>query len=139
MDANKAFLLGADKSVGLGFLEPQTGAPFGLFSVGGNFFSGVAPPAVTTSTVSSGVGNATQVRRCRFFCGFIDILHLTQDSSASNGTLTPGASSFSNFTVSANGRTINSGSVMYIISASKFVRIDEITTDVTPTVSIFEK
>jgi hypothetical protein len=140
VDTNKAFLLGADKSVGFGFLEPQSGAPFNNFSLGGTYFFGVAPPAVTASTVSSGVGDATHFRRCRFFCPPISALTVTQDSSAINGTLTLGGTSNASFTVSANGRTTTTDtSVIYLISPSKFVRIDEMTTDVTPTVSIFEQ
>jgi hypothetical protein len=139
VDSNKAFLLGGDASVGFGFLEPQSGEPFGLFSLSGTFFSGVAPPAVTASTVSSGIGSA--FRSCRFFpfrfCS--NVLRLTQDSSASDGTLTSGAVTSSNFTVSSNGRTINGGDVIYLISPKKFVRIDELSSDVAPTVSIFEQ
>ncbi len=138
VDTNKAFVLGADGSVGFGFLEPQTGAPFGLFSLFGTFFSGVAPPAATASTVSSGIGVA--FRFCRFFpfrfCS--DILRVTQDSSASNGTLTSGAITSSNFAVSPNGRTTMNNAVIYLISPSKSVRIDESTADVAPVVSIFE-
>ena len=138
VDANKAFVLGADTSVGFGFLESQSGAPFGLFSLGGNFFSGVAPPAVTMSTVSSGIGDA--INGCSFiFRRCFHTLRLTQDGSDSNGTLTTGATSSSNFTVSADGRTPNASSVIYVISAKKFVQINESAADVTPTVSIFEK
>jgi hypothetical protein len=140
VDTNKAFFLGADASVGFGFLEPQSGGSFGPFSITGNYFSGVAPPAVTPSTVSSGVGIANHFRRCRFFCGPINTLSVTQDSSSSNGTLTSGGTGFSQFVVSLSGRTITTnGAVIYIISPSKFVRIDESTADVAPTVSIFEK
>lgn len=138
VDNNKAFLLGADASVGFGFLEPQSGAPFGAFSLHGNFFFGVAPPAVTASTVSSGLGIATN--SFSFFRRVFHSLHLIQDSSSSNGTLSSGASAFSAFSVFPNGRTTNANtSVIYLISPSKFVRIDEVTGDVTPTVSIFEQ
>jgi hypothetical protein len=140
VDNNKAFVLGANASVGSGFLEPQSGGPFTSFSLSGTFSFGVAPPAVTASTVSSGV--ATASNGCfRFFFGFrcFHTLRVTQDSSASNGTLTSGATSSVGFTVSSNGRTTMNNAVIYIISPSKFVRIDEITTDVAPTVSIFEK
>ena len=138
VDTNKAFFLGADGNVGSGFLEPQSGEPFTAFSLSGNFFFGVAPPAVTASTVSSGVGRATNFCGYRFFfCRHI--LGVTQDSSASNGTLTSGGATSSNFAVSPNGRTTMNNAVIYLISPSKFVRIDENTTDVAPTVSIFEK
>jgi hypothetical protein len=143
VDINKAFLLGMDGSVGFGFLEPQSGAPFGLFSLGGGFFFGVAPPAVTASTVSSGLGRAFN-GQCGGFFPFprrvCHILTVTQDSSASNGTLTLGVRSFPNFTVSPNGRTTTgNASVIYLISAKKLVRIDESPGDVAPTVSIFEQ
>jgi hypothetical protein len=123
--------------VGFGFLEPQSGAPFSLFPLGGAFFSGVAPPAVTASTVSSGIGVAR--RRCVFRRCFNN-LGVTQDSSASNGTLTLGGASNTFFNAAPNGRTTTGNSaVIYLISPSKFVRIDEVTGDVAPTVSIFEQ
>jgi len=143
VDNNKAFFLGADAMVGLGFLEPQSGAPFGLFSLGGSFFFGVAPPAVTASTVSSGLGRAFNGQCGGFFPFPRRVCHnltVTQDSSASSGTLTLGVRSFSNFTVSPNGRTTTgNASVIYLISAKKFVRIDQSPGDVAPTVSIFEQ
>jgi hypothetical protein len=139
VDTNKAFVLGTDGSVGFGFLEAQSGAPFSAFSLSGTFFSGVAPQAVAVPTVSSGLGFATN--SCGgFFRRCFHILRVAQDSSASNGTLTSGATSFSNFNVFSNGRaTTTNGAVIYLISPSKFVRIDENTSDVAPTVSIFEK
>ena len=143
VDANKAFFLGSDGGVGFGFLEAQSGAPFGLFSLGGSFFFGVAPPAVTASTVSSGLGRAFNGQCGGFFPfprRFCHNLTVTQDSSASSGTLTLGVRSFSNFTVSPNGRTTTgNASVIYLISAKKFVRIDQSPGDVAPTVSIFEQ
>ena len=144
VDTNKGFLLGADKSVGLGFLEPQSGAPFSLSPLSGTFFFGAAPPAVTASTVSSGIGRATNFRCNRFSFVICHNLRDTQDSSASNGTLTPtpgGVTTSSNFTVTAaTGRTTTTDTtVIYIISPSKFVRIDEVTADVAPIVSIFEQ
>jgi hypothetical protein len=54
VDTNKAFFLGTGGSVGFGFLEPQSGGS----SIQGKYFFGVAPPAVTASTVSSGAGFA---------------------------------------------------------------------------------
>jgi hypothetical protein len=139
VDTNKAFLLGANGSVGFGFLEPQSGAPFGLSSLGGTFFSGVAPPAVTASTVSSGVGMAT-TGCIRFpFPRCFHTLRVTQDSSANNGTLGSGVTSFSQFTVTSNGRTTVNNAAIYLISTSKFVRIDESTADIAPTVSISDR
>jgi hypothetical protein len=140
VDNNKAFFLGADSSVGFGFLEPQSGGQFGSFSITGDYFFGVAPPAATASTTSSGIGVASHP--CRFFfprrC--FNNLHVTQDESLSNGTLGPGGSSNTLFTVFANGRTTTMDtSVIYIISPSKFVRIDESTADVAPTVTIFDR
>jgi len=140
VDTNKAFLLGADGSVGFGFLEPQSVGPFTVFSITGTYFFGVAPPAITASTASSGVGTATHFRRCRVFCGPSNTLSVTQDSSASNGTLTSRGTVSSNFTVSANGRTTTTnGAAIYIISPSSFVLIDGNASDVAPTVSIFEQ
>jgi hypothetical protein len=139
VDNNKAFFLGIDGSVGFGFLEPQSGGQFGSFSISGDYFLGVAPPAVTASTTSSGIGVASHpcggfFRRC------FNNLFLKQDNSASNGTLSSGGASNTSFTVFANGRaTTTNTSVIYVISPSKFVRIDESTGDVAPTVSIFEK
>jgi hypothetical protein len=138
VDTNKAFFLGADGSVGFGFLEPQSSGTFGSFSITGTYFSGVAPPAVTASTTSSGIGVASHpcggfFRRC------FNTLRVTQDSSANNGTLTPGGTGSSNFTVSPNGRTTMNNAVIYLISTSKFVRIDESTADTAPTVSISDR
>jgi hypothetical protein len=139
VDTNKAFLLGANGSVGFGFLEPQSGGQFGSFSITGDYFFGVAPPAVTASTTSSGIGVASHpcggfFRRC------FNNLHVTQDNSLSNGTLGSGGSSNTSFTVFANGRaTTTNTSVIYLISTSKFVRIDESTADIAPTVSISDR
>ncbi len=55
VDTNKAFFLDTGGSVGFGFLEPQSGGPFSSSSIRGNYFFGAAPPAVSASTVSSGV------------------------------------------------------------------------------------
>jgi hypothetical protein len=141
VDTNKAFLLGASGTVGSGFLEPQSGAPFGVSALNGTFLFGVAPPAVTASTVSSGVATATN--GCFHFFSFsfrcFHTLRVTQDNSASNGTLTSGATTSSQLTVSSNGRTTMNNAVIYIISPKKFVRIDESPGDVAPVVSIFEQ
>jgi hypothetical protein len=137
LDNNKGFILGTSASIGSGFFEPQSGAPYTAFSLSGNFFFGVAPPAVTASTVSSGLGIATNFHRFLFFS--VHTLHITEDSSASNGTLTTGTTSSTNFNVSANGlvTTANNSSVMYLVSPKKFVLINQ--SGAAPTVSIFEQ
>jgi hypothetical protein len=58
VDTNKAFFLDTGGSVGLGFLEPQSGGPFSSLSIRGQYFFGVEPPAVTASTVSCGAALA---------------------------------------------------------------------------------
>src|SRR2546430_383923 len=58
VDTNKAFFLDTAGSVGFGFVEPQSGGPFFNSSINGKYFLGAAPPAVTASTVSSGVATA---------------------------------------------------------------------------------
>jgi hypothetical protein len=55
VDTNKAFLLDTGGSVGFGFVEPQSGGPFSGSSIKGKYFFGAAQPAVSASTVSSGV------------------------------------------------------------------------------------
>jgi hypothetical protein len=139
VDKNKAFLLGADGSVGFGFLEPQSGGPFTAFSLSGTFFLGVAPPAVTASTVSSGLGMAFNSFSIFPFRRVFHTLRVTQDSSLSDGTLTLKGTGSSNFTVAPNGRTAVGAGVIYLISPSKFVLIGTIATGTAPTVSIFER
>ena len=137
VDANKAFLLGTGGSVGFGFLELQSGTPFSASVLAGTYFFGMAPPAVTASTVSSGLGVATTSVSGVPFPRVFHTLRVVQDSSASNGTLS-GGTAFSSFNVSSNGRaTTTNGAVMYIISPTKFALIHQ--SDVAPTVSIFEK
>ena len=58
VDTNRAFFLDMDGSVGFGFVEPQSGAPFSISFIKGNYAFGVAPPAVSASTVSSGAAFA---------------------------------------------------------------------------------
>jgi hypothetical protein len=137
VDTNKAFFVGAGASVGFGFLEPQSGAPFGAFSLSGTFFFGVAPPAVTASTVSSGFGVASNSVSGFPFRRVFHTFRVTQDSSSSNGALTSGGTSSSFFNLSANGRTATGGAVIYMVSPNKFVLIHQI--DAAPTVSIFER
>jgi len=201
VDTNKAFFLDTGGSVGLGFLEPQSGGPFSSSFIKGKYAFGVAPPAVSASTVSSGAafafvhsGGAAQSTstlsasgvttalaaawyrpRLALFavllvlvassrrrgsrighalvssaallavlglagCVFSLTLKVTLDSSSSSGTLTSAGTGSSNLTVSSNGRTTTTnGRVIYIISPSKFVLIDESTGDTAPTVSIFEQ
>jgi hypothetical protein len=205
VDTNKAFFLDTGGSVGFGFLEPQSRG----LSISGKYFFGAAPPAVTGSTVSSGVASHTfrrtasvstrnaisrgvtpsalrvdaattasaaawrwsllalctvlgalvacsgrRVFRNARVCilagiallvilgpaGCPSFLNVTQDSSSSGGTLTVAGTASSQLTSGSNGRTTTSNSgVIYIISPNKFVLIDESTTDMAPTVQIFER
>jgi hypothetical protein len=55
VDTNKAFFLDTGGSVGFGFVEPQSGGPFSGSSIKGKYFLGAVQPAVSASTVSSGI------------------------------------------------------------------------------------
>lgn len=58
VDSNKGFLMSTDASVSTGFLEEQADAPFSNGTITGTYAIGTEPPAVTSSTVVSGVGTS---------------------------------------------------------------------------------
>jgi hypothetical protein len=127
VDSNEGFFLDDDPAVSDGFFYPQATGPFSNTSVSGNYFFGVTPPAVSASTVDSGVATSTGN----------GTLTLTEDASAPGGLVT-GQSLTDNLTVASNGRVTDSlGNILYIISPSKVVLIN--TTDTVPVVTIFQQ
>jgi hypothetical protein len=111
--ANQGFVVGTDTNASSGFFEPQTGV---VSSVNGNFFFGTSMPGnVFVSSYDSGVeayngaGSVTE----------------TIDTSASTGPL--GIQTFTDtYTLAMSGRGTMTTStfVFYLISPSKFVRMD---------------
>src|ERR1700741_1050108 len=93
-----------------GFVEVQSGGPFSAASVSGNYFFGVAPPAVAASVLASGVttstGNGT--------------LNLTADQSGPLGLALAQALTASGLSISSNGvGTDSAGDAIYVISPTE--------------------
>ena len=117
IDTNKAFLMGKGSNAEAGALNPQTGGPFTIASVAGNYFSGEAEyAAVKGVDVSSGVytstGNGT--------------LNITFDKSSTvSPFLISGQSLQVTLTVDPTGRATDTfGDIYYIISPTKVVLMD---------------
>lgn len=109
----KGFFVGTSLSAEFGFFEPQTGGPFSASSIAGNFFFGTEDP---TETNVSPEGGTVNIASTGSFTG-------TSDKNA-QGTTSSGAVS-GTFTVSSNGRaTGTGGEIVYIISGSKLILID---------------
>jgi hypothetical protein len=125
--SNEGFFLDDDPAVSIGYFEPQSTGTFSNSSVSGNYFFGVTPPAVSASTVDSGVAASTGN----------GVLTSTEDASSLSG-LTTGQSLTDTLTIGSNGRVTDSlGNILYIITSSKIVLIN--TTDTVPGVTIFQQ
>ena len=127
VDSNEGFFLDDDPAVSDGYFYPQAAGPFSNTSVSGNYFFGVTPPAVSASTVDSGVATSPGN----------GVFTITEDASSTNG-LTTGQSLTDNLTIGSNGRVTDSlGDILYIVSSNKIVLIN--TTDTVPVVTIFQQ
>ena len=113
-------------TVDSGFMQPQVGSNFTNSSFSGNYIFGSQPPLVSGGDVGVGVvtldGNGNVSGTTDFNAG----------GTVTTKTITD------TFTVSANGRSVNSDSVSYIVSTSEAVMIDH-THSNTPTISVIEK
>jgi hypothetical protein len=110
-----AFLMETSGGTNAGFVEVQSGGPFSVASVSGNYIFGVAPPAVTASVLASGVavsnGSGT--------------LNITADQSGPLGLALDQAITASGFSIASNGVGTDSvGDVIYMISPTKAVLIN---------------
>jgi hypothetical protein len=119
---------GLGEGGGTGFLEPQSTGPFGETSLDGNFFFG-NPPSPLLPSVSSGVATLKA-----------GSINATSDINE-DGTLTFGQTSQDNYTVAANGRvTTGSGNQsIYIISPTKFLRVDVNPANAAPGIAVSEQ
>jgi C4-type Zn-finger protein len=129
---DEGFFLGTNGRVDFGFFEPQSGGPFSTASVSGNYFIGATRPVVTGSSVESGVVTSTGNGS----------LTGSSDESDPNGTLNSGGAISATLTVTSStlGRMTDlKGGVYYIISLTKFVRIDTSSGTNSPTITIVEK
>jgi hypothetical protein len=124
---NQAFVLGQDNSVALGYLQPQSGAPFTDGSVMGTYRGGTVVPvasAITDSiTYELADGNEN--------------LNGTQDTSGPSGT---GTQNFSySYQVDQTGRAVemesgNQVGILYVISPTKIAFLP--TSDPNPALSV---
>jgi hypothetical protein len=111
--ANQGFVVGTDTNASTGFFEPQTGV---VSSVNGNFFLGTSMSGnMFANSYDSGV---------EMFNGAGSVTG-TMDTSVSNGPLE--IQTFTDaYTIAMSGRgTITTSTfIFYVISPSKFVRMD---------------
>ena len=125
--STEGFLVGTDtNNVWAGSFELQVGSNFTNSSFSGNYIFGSQPPAASGGDVGVGVVTLDGNRH----------VSGTNDYNA-GGTVTTKTIT-DTFTVSANGRSVNSDSVSYIISTSKAVMIDNAHSN-TPTISVIDK
>lgn len=116
---------------GLGQFEPQTGAPFSLSSLNGTFVYGLAPASSLVSINSSGIfvadgaGNATSTLDENLGLGTINVLQ-----AGVTGSYTYALQS------STAGRYTAGTLVIYAISPSRYVLVDENATTTSPSVAI---
>ncbi|WP_158824193.1 cadherin repeat domain-containing protein [Granulicella sp. S156] len=114
--SNQGFAMNFSGEVQTGYFEPQTATGFSLASLDGTYALGVLAPLSngsdsTAELSSTGTGSISG----------------TQDQN-SQGTLSPDNSLSATYTVGSNGRAVlgggASGSVIYIISATKALVLD---------------
>jgi len=115
--SNQGFAMNFSGEVQTGYFEPQTATSFSLASLDGTYALGVLAPLTsygddsTAELSSTGTGSISG----------------TQDQN-SQGTLSPDNSLSATYTVGSNGRAVlgggASGSVIYIISATKALTLD---------------
>jgi hypothetical protein len=131
VNQSEGFVGGTDNSVTFGFLEPQAAGPFMTSSLSGAFIAGNESPS------DSGVSNETAAVNLD---GSGNITG-TQDKSDSSG-LTPnnqllgGTYAITN----TNGTgTVGSNGILIVISSSRFVFVDEKSTNTNPKITVVEK
>lgn len=119
---NTAFLVGQDNGVSFGLLQAQSGAPFSLSSLSGNFYGGSGQPV--SYTVSE------QVDQVNLNAGAVTVTGYSNSTNPANAPNTgnPGLDSFlgnytltsstGEYTVTQSGAT---NGYVYAISSSKFV------------------
>jgi hypothetical protein len=116
--ADQGFVVGTDNNASTGFFEPQTGGSFSVASANGNFFFGPSTPGNTFANshdsgveTYDGAGSAAG----------------TIDSMTSNAGLALGIQTYTEaYTIAMSGRgtMTTSAFIFYMISPSKFVRMD---------------
>lgn len=130
---NSGFVVGTDNAVVFGMLEAQSGAPFSLSSLSGNFYGGSLQPVAST------VGE--EVDQVNLSSGTVNVIG-DFNSTQSNGSGNPAGNSFTgNYTVATNGKvTVTSGGTasvyVYIISTNQFVVLP--VGDSNPKIEIFQ-
>jgi hypothetical protein len=115
--SNQGFAMNFSGEVQTGHFEPQTATGFSLASLDGTYALGVLAPLT-----SNGSDNTSE-----FSSTGTGSISGTQDQN-SQGTLSPDNSLSATYTVGSNGRAVlgggASGSVIYIISATKALVLD---------------
>ena len=133
VSANQAFVIGADSGVTTGSFQAQSGGPFTISSLNYTGFFGNRPFASATAPPPQGISLATLSTGVATFDGAGNV-SLTSDSNES-GTLFPGLSTATTYTVSpsGNGRVaVGSGSIYYIVSPTEFVSMSATPGDPNP-------
>lgn len=118
INSNEAFMMGTTNTVNSGFIEAQETGTFSNSSISGNYFVGLPQyQSVTAGTVVSGVASSTGN----------GTLNLTLDSSSAGGQLLTAQSQALTLTLGTpppSGEfTDSGGGVIFVISATTFVRI----------------
>ena len=117
LGSNQGFAMNFSGEVQTGYFEPQTAASFSLASLDGTYALGVLAPLTSNGSDSTAEVSSTGTGS----------ISGTQDQN-SQGTLSPDNSLSATYTVGSNGRAVlgggASGSVIYIISATKALVLD---------------
>jgi hypothetical protein len=114
ISANKGFVLGTDRVVATGSIEPQVGGPFSTTAAMGTFVLGTMTAMSSTASYLSGVGVLDGAG------GITATTDLSQP-----GQLFPDRPYTDTYTVAPSGRgTTAAGLALYVISPSKVVLMD---------------
>lgn len=146
-DARVVYLVGPNRGyfletgyAGLGYLEPQSGAPFSLASLNGTYVEGSVPASSLASINSSGyftadgAGNATSTMDENVGVGTLNVLQLGVTSNTTYSLSDPN----NNVTPQTAGRYVlaDGTTVIYAISPDRFVVVDTNPLTTSPGVSL---
>jgi hypothetical protein len=126
---NTGLMLGFDYGVSTGAILPQAAGPFSAASISGDFLASQTPGASLGSTNSSGVATSNGG----------GTLATTLDLNF-NGAFIAGQTATGTLTVAPNGRaTDTNANVIYMVSPSTFLLMNESSSNSNPMIQLFEQ
>jgi hypothetical protein len=131
VNQSEGFVGGTDGSVSFGFLEPQAAGPFTTSSLSGTFIAGNESPSdsgVSDEIVAANLDGSGHITG-------------TQDRSDSSGLTANNPLSGATYSITnTNGTgTVGSNGILIVISSSRFVFVDEKSTNTNPKITVVEK